>query len=107
MTLDELTNQYIFNTRVLGPCLIQICSGDRTLITIGEPVGPGNQSKFCIWEGDGMIANTDEEAIPLYTFVRGIHSVEELWPKVMIKAYAYAFKQMGYFDMSFSDGVMV
>lgn len=52
--------------------------------TIGEPAGPGDQSEFCVWEGDGMHPETDEEAEPIARiFSKNFEDVNAAWNEIV------------------------
>ena len=50
---------------------------DKVLSTVGVPAGGHTLEKFCVWEGNGLLDGTDEEAEPLYTFrINRVHRTE-------------------------------
>ena len=59
--LPDEVDDYIM--RIYGP-------DNKVLVTIGSPTScfMGGPRQFCVWEGDGLKPNTDEEADALYTF---------------------------------------
>lgn len=74
---------------------LQIRLGNVVLATVCEPCGPGFQSEFCVWDGDGLDED-DEETTPLKRFYTShTLNVNKMWKEAVAYAYAYAGIQMG------------
>ena len=69
---------------------LQIMFKDKVLVTVCEPSGPGDQSRFGVWIGDGLDDN-DEEAEPESTFfTHHFMDVNGCWKAAVRRAYELA-----------------
>ena len=89
--------QFITTDMIITPVFDEMAEQHLTLMmkgapifTVCEPSGPGDQSQFCVWYGDGL-DEMDEEAEPIRRFyTKDYGDVKRCFDEAVKLAYRFA-----------------